>query len=77
MKMFYCGQKYNCPSNQTFEKLAGPLGEIVSVSAHKYCVIMPHRNMMLMIRHRLIREMRYQDVGYFIANFKYLASNVM
>ena len=34
-----------CLSNRKFERLDGPLDEIVTVSAHNYSVIMLRRNM--------------------------------
>ena len=37
---------YFCLSNRKFERLGGPLDEIVTVSVHKYNVIMPCLNMM-------------------------------
>ena len=57
-----------CHSFKKFQKLVGPLAEIVTIYVHKYNVTMPrHRsNMTLMIRRCLIRETRCQDVRCFI-----------
>ena len=35
----------NCLSNRKFERLSGPLDEIVTVFVHKYNVIMSRHNM--------------------------------
>ena len=37
---------YICLSNRKFERLSGPLDEILAVFVHKYNVIMPHPNLM-------------------------------
>ena len=62
-------------SNRKFERLGGPLDEIVTVFVHKYNVTMPHPNMTSW-RH-LIPETGCEDVGCFIvhilAEFKILA----
>ena len=47
---------YFCLSNRKFERLGDPLDEIVTISVHKYSVIMPRHNVMWW-RH-LIRETR-------------------
>ena len=36
---------FNCLSNRKYERLGGPLDEIVTVFVHKYKVIMPRPNM--------------------------------
>ena len=41
--MFYC--LFYCLSNRKFERLGDPLDEIVTVSVHKYNVIMSRPNM--------------------------------
>ena len=53
-----------CLSNRKFERLGDPLDEIVTISVHKYSIIMSRPSMMWW-RH-LIREIRCQDVGCFI-----------
>ena len=42
LTFLYC---FNCLSNREFDRLVGPLDEIVTVSVHKYSVIMPRPNM--------------------------------
>ena len=56
--------KINCLSNRKFERLGGPLDEIVTVFVHKYIVIMSRPNMTSW-RH-LIWETGCQDFGRFI-----------
>ena len=38
-----------CLSNRKFEVLVGSLGEIVTISVHKFNVIIPRRNLHLII----------------------------
>ena len=61
-----CKWCYCCLSNRKFERSGGPLDEIVTVSVHKYNVIISRPNMTSW--HHLIREMGCQDVGCFILN---------
>ena len=53
-----------CPTNQKFGRLGDPLGEIVTVSVHKYNIIMSCCDMAL--QRDLIQEMHCQDIDYFI-----------
>ena len=41
---FSCFVEVFCLSNRKFERLGGPVDEIVTVFVHKYNVIMPHPN---------------------------------
>ena len=61
--------RVDCLSNRKFERLVGPLDEIVTISVHKYNAIMLRHNM-TSLRH-LIRETGGQDVGRFIYLINY------
>ena len=63
-KYEYSPSSFLCLSNRKFERLGGPLDEVVTVSVNKYNVIMPCPIMISW--HHLIPETGCHDIGCFL-----------